>query len=175
MNIVEAYIKFKGQLLIVVSGVSGTNKTKLAKKCPKRFKNKLSKYRRFLRKKDFNKKVTISDNFEIIDWDDIESYNWDIFLNEVDKLKNGGLVIVGPAFPAEKLENFTYIHLHIKISKNMLVENRHKYIETHPEQCEDLLKIINTDKEFLFIDKIVYKHYLEYVEKSKINKFFECE
>lgn len=51
MNVVEAYIKFRGQLVVLVSGLSGSGKTEIARNIERDFKLK------FINLNDYYKKI----------------------------------------------------------------------------------------------------------------------
>ena len=50
MNYIEAYIKFKGQLVVFISGLSGCGKTKISKKISNSFKIKLIDQNKYYKK-----------------------------------------------------------------------------------------------------------------------------
>ena len=83
INIVEAYNKFNKHLIILISGLSGCKKNKIANELIKTF-NEQSKTGKKIRKlnlrdfikKDFKKEVELPNGTKIIDYDDIESYDW---------------------------------------------------------------------------------------------------
>lgn len=177
MNIVEAYIKFRKGMVIIISGLSGSGKTKLAQNIKNDFKIEhvnietycLSSFNKPIKLQKDDKEVTVND------WDDIESYDWKKINEEINKKKEAGIVVSGPYFPKSKLKFDVDFHIHIKISKQQLIENRHKYIQEHPDKCSELLKILDTPFENMIINQITYPHYLKYIEESKIDKFINSK
>lgn len=185
MNIVEAYIKFSGQLIILISGLSGSGKCKLAKNIQNDFNNKKMT-------KDFNCKLINLDDYclkenhknvtlnvddisiQVKDWDHIDVYDWNKFNDSVNKVKDSGVIICGTYFPTNKLNFSVDVHLHVKISKQKLIENRLSYIKKHLNDCPELEKIDDQKIITLIINKITYPHYLEYLGISKIDKFLNA-
>lgn len=174
MNIVEAYIKFNKRLIILISGLSGSNKTQLAQYIHEDFKITMVNIEKFC-KKDFNKLVKVNNNVTINDWDDIESYDWDSINKIVDKHSSNGVIVVGQYLPQSKLKFTPDYHIHIKISKQDLINHRIKFIKENPTKCKELFQYINTPIFHTIINKITYPHYLEYLNDSKIDKFINAK
>lgn len=178
MNIVEAYIKFKGQLIILVSGLSGSGKCKLARNIERDFKLKLLNLENFSKKQtDKTVKIIVGEEakeIEVKDWDDIEIFDWDKFNDEVNKNKQNGVVICGTYFPSSKLKFESDYHMQVKIAKQKLIENRIKYIQKHISENPELEKI-NDEKIITgIVNKITYPHYIEYSGLSKIDKYLNA-
>jgi predicted ATPase len=170
MNIIEAYIKFKGQLVILVSGLSGSGKSILAKSIQNDFRIQGINLESFC-KSDFSKMVTLSDSTKINDWDDIESYDWDRFNRTINETKSQGCVVVGPHFITEKLSFQPDYHFHVKISKDKLIEHRKKYIVENPDKCQEVARIVDQPVFNNMINKITFAHYYDYISRSKIDMF----
>jgi uridine kinase len=176
MNIVEAYIKFKGQLIILISGLSGSGKSELAENIRRDFKLQIINLETFC-DSEFNKTVTLSNNKKIINWDDIESYNWKNFNNKINELKHKGIIAIGSHFIETKLEFEPDWHLHVKISKDNLITKRKKYINEHRNinKCKDLALIIDSDPNtFYLMNQITFDYYYIYVAKSKIDIYLNA-
>lgn len=170
MNLLEEYVLRKGNIIILISGLSGSKRSILAKEIERDFKilNLIS-----LDKYCDSKKVKIIDFFEnkVNDWDDIEVYDWDKFNNDVKSKKN--CVIFGDAFPKNKLNFDPDFHIHITISKEKLLESRKDFIDKNPEKCKDVLTFI--DKLGVYINKITYSHYIKNRNESKIDLWLKSE
>ena len=82
-------------------------------------------------------------------------------------------MIYGDTFPESKLNFKPDFHIHIKISKEKLIEKRKEYIEKNPEKCEDV--IIFLDKLDVFINKIIFSSYIKNRDNSKIDKWLNCD
>jgi uridine kinase len=170
MTVIEAYIKFNNQLIILISGLPGSNKNKLSKELASIFKIKYMSLRDFL-KKDYNKTVDLSNGSKVIDWDNNDAYNWDKFNSEINKCKSEGIVVAGFAFPTELVKFKVDFHINIKISKKQYIDYRHKYLTDNKDKNKELFDLIDTTTESLIINKLIYPHYLEYTQSSTINKY----
>jgi uridine kinase len=169
MNIVEAYIKFNGELIILISGLSGSGKTKIAKNIERDFKISMIDAEMYC-KKDFNKKVELPGGNEVIDWDDIESFDWQTINKLANDSKSKGIVICAPYFTTDVLTILPSFHVHIKIQKQSLIEARKIYVEENKEKCKDFGGL-----EGVIVNQITYPHYLEYLKTSKIDKFINSK
>lgn len=178
MNIVEAFIKFNKELIILISGLSGSGKTQIASFIERDFKIKKINIEEYCIENN-DRIVTLPDGVTVKDWDHIDSYNWNKINEDIDKYKSNGVVVCGPYFLSEKMKieesKYNPFHIHIKITKQQLIERRKEYIKNNPDKCEELQKFIDTPTETLMINKITMPHYYEYLEKSKIDKFINAK
>lgn len=170
MNVVEAYIKFKKQLIILISGFNGSGKGKLAQYVSKDFKINVVNTSQYY-KEGYDSKVKLSDNTEVVDWDSIESIDWAKLNEYVNQNKSNGIIIVGFAFPTEVLKFEPDFHLHVKISKQNLLDRRHTYIEENKDKYSKLYEIQGKPIELMILNQITFPHYLKYLESSKVDKF----
>jgi len=170
MTVVEAYIKFSGQLVILVSGLPGCNKSKISKKISESFKIKHLNLRQFI-KEDYNEVVELTNGSKVIDWDSEYAYDWDKFNSKIDEIKSNGVLISGVVFPSDNIKFKVDNHLNIKISKQKYITCRHEFLTKNKETKKDLFELIDTPTESLTINKLIYPHYLDYTQKSIINKF----
>lgn len=173
MNIVEAYIKFNNKLIIVISGLSGSGKTHIASFIERDFKLKLINIDNYC-VKDYENRVEIYEGIKINDWDHIDAYDWDKINKDVNSEMEKGVVVCGPYFPTDKIDFLVDFHINIKISKQKLIDARHNYIKNNPDKCKELVKFLDTPTEIAIINKIVYPHYLDYTQKSKIDKYINA-
>lgn len=174
MTVIEAYIKFNNQLIILISGLPGCNKNKLSKELASIFKIKYMSLRDFL-KKDYDKKVDLSNGSKVIDWDNNDAYDWDKFNSEINKCKSDGIVVAGFAFPTALVKFKVDFHINIKISKKQYTDYRHKYLTDNKDKNKELFDLIDTTTESLIINKLIYPHYLEYTQSSTINKYINTQ
>lgn len=165
MNVIEAYIKFHGELIILISGLSGSGKTRLSKYLERDFKIKHVDIEQFC-DKSFNKTVDLPNGKTVVDWDDINSYDWKTIMKEIENNKKQGIVLCAPYFTTNIMKNIDYFHIHIKIQKQDLINARKKYVENNIETCGEL-----KDIESLIVNQLTYPHYLDYLKLSKIDKF----
>jgi len=172
MNIIEAYAKFNKELIIIISGLSGSGKTKMSSQIEKFFKIKKIDIELLCNDQN-NKTVALPNGIVVKDWDHIDSYNWDKINNEVNANKQNGVIVCGPYFPQNKLKFSPSFHIHIKVSKQQILENRRQYIIANKDKCEELVQFVHTPTEMLMINQITYPHYMEYLKESKIDKFID--
>ena len=173
MNIVEAYLKFNKQLVILVSGLSGSNKSQLANFIGRDFKLKSINIDEYCIS-DFKKMVEVIDGVTINDWDDVDSVDWSNINKDVDKYKENGVVLYGSYIPTNKITFSPDFHIHVKISKQNLIDARRTFIKNNPEKCKELIKFVDTPTEHAIINKIVFPHYQKYLEQSKIDKYINA-
>ena len=170
MNIVEAYIKFNGQLIILVSGLSGCGKLALAKNIARDLKIKLLDQHNYY-KKDYNVVTSLPDGTKIINWYTDDAVEWDKFNDDVNKLKQEGIVVVGMSFSGTKLNFEPDYHIHLNISKQLCLEKRKEFLEKHKDEYVDEYKVINTPTEKLIMNQFIFPYDLESTKNSKVNKF----
>ena len=165
-TVVEAYIDKHKQLIILLSGFSGSGKTVLGKSLSKDFKLYFINLNDYY-KEDWDEVIEIDDN-KIIDWDSPDAVDWDKLNDYINKNKNKGLIISGFSFPQNKLSFKPDFHIHLKISKDDLIKNRNEYVAEKEDS-----KISQLDDEMTrrILNKISYPHYMKSLEDSYINKF----
>jgi adenylate kinase family enzyme len=175
MNIVEAFIKFNKQLIIIITGLSGSGKIELVRNISRDFKLKVISLRDFC-KKDYNTKVSLPNGVEVINWDSDDVFDWDLFNKEVEEHKTNGVIVYGNVIPDEKIKFTPNFHLHVKISKQNLIIRRHEFLNKHKddEDCKESFELINTDTEKLIINQLTYPYYLESMKRQTINKFLNA-
>lgn len=170
MNIVEAFIKFFGQMIILISGLSGSNKTKIARFIEKNFKIKFINIEKYLKQNDLPTKE-LNNGIKIIDYDNINSFDWDKINEDIDKYKSSGVVICGPYFPECEITSNVNFHIQIKVPKQILIEKRLEYIKKNPDKFEGLENKIDYQLISKIINDITYPHFIDYTAKSKIDKY----
>jgi tRNA A37 threonylcarbamoyladenosine biosynthesis protein TsaE len=170
LNYIEAYIKYKKKLVILISGLSGCGKTKLGKNISRDFKIKLMNQNEFFIN-DYNKTVKLSNGVEVIKWDNDDAVDWDKFNSEINKFNKDGVIVIGFTFPVEKLKFKPDFHLHLSIKKTTCMEKRKdfftKYKNLYPMEYERL----GTDTEKLIMNNLTYPHYLASMKSAKIHYF----
>jgi hypothetical protein len=177
-TIVEAYVEKKDGLIILISGMSGSGKTKLGKEIAKLFKLEFLNSAKFC-KKDYDNKVTFkipnSDkNFELINMDSDDIIDWDKFNEEVSDKKKKGIIISGVSFPKDKINFTPDFHVHIKLNKQNLIKKRQQFVEDHEEDCKNFDTIKNSFIELYIINHYTYPYYLTITQNSVINKFINA-
>ena len=93
-TVVEAYIdKFK-QLIILISGFSGSGKSILSKSLGKDFKLKYLNLNNYYKENwDKESDAIELDEHKIVDWDTPDAVDWDKLNEDVEKNKKEGLII----------------------------------------------------------------------------------
>jgi len=169
MNIVQAYIKFKGQLVIYISGIMGCGKTTLAKHISDDFKIKMIDQIDYY-KKDYNVKYKLPDGVDVINWYTDDAIDWDKLNDDINKMKVNGLIVVGMSFPKDIVGEPDY-HIHLNISKNECVTKRTEHIKSNKDKYEEEYKLIGSVTEKLKMNQLIFPYYLESTKKAKVNKF----
>ena len=170
MNIIEAYIKFKGHLVILISGISGSGKTKLAKNISEIFKIRHVDMNEYC-KPDYSEKVKLLQDIELINWDSDDVYDWNKFNGDMKELISSGVVVSGVAFPTDKIKFPVDFHIQVKLSKQNLYKKRQKYLDEHKKDCQEINRNIDKDIEYTVFNQLTYTYYLDVTNRSTINKF----
>ena len=191
MNIVEAFIKYKGQLIILLSGMSGSGISTLAKTLSHDLNIKLISYKDFLDQKyaeENKEKIHIhgesgDKDIDIINWDNDNVIKWLDFINAINDNKSTGVIAFGPSFPIERINNVFKedVHIHIKLSKQNLLKRRIEHEKEHDiEHNEHENDEESTKKDIemmtLIMNKFTYPYYIKSTlpENTKINKFINA-
>src|SRR4029079_11297846 len=148
MNIVEAYIKLKGHLIIIISGLLGSGRKKVAQELGSFLKIKV------ISQKEFFKEGTEHYSDDAVDWTKLN----DFIKNEK------AVVIYGLIFPVDKIT--PDYHVHIKVSKEKLIDARIKYLKK-------INKEINEEDEKIKFNKIIYPYYLDIIKRMKYDQFID--
>jgi hypothetical protein len=184
MNIVQAWIKFNNQAIILISGFSGSHKTKLAKFISDVFGFQLLNLTKFFKTDEAydleSNYIILKDESRILNWDNIyESINWKEFNSHVNSNKQTGIVIHGFGFPSSLIEFVADFHIHIGISKQKLMENRSEFVAKHSADIADKTDEEKTSQtldeispmEKLFFNTITYPIYIEINKESKFDLY----
>ena len=168
MNIIEKYIEDKKQLIILISGFSGSGKTIIGKSLAKDLKIEFINLNDFYFE-DYSGNKMVGD-MKIIDWDNSASINWDKFNEKINEIKNKGVIISGFAFPEKLLKFDVDFHVHLKISKDDLIKNRNDYISEREDTKLNDLKNLTPDIEKRILNAVSFPLYLESLKESKFDK-----
>lgn len=168
-NVLDAFKKYNNQLIILVSGLSGTNKSKISQQLAKELNLKYLNTRDFLNKDNF-KEHELSNNIKVKNYNE---YLWDKIIEKINEFKSSGVLITGEYFPSDKLGKLRIdMHIHIKLSKQNIIHKRLEYINSLDE--EEKKKYNNEETETLIVNQILFPNYLETLQKSHINKFINA-
>lgn len=181
MNIIEAYVKFKKQCVILISGFSGSQKTNIANFLASLCKFKLVKLSKFYKQEssfdEDSNYISTKNNLKVLSWDNIyQSVDWEEFNTYVSNNKHSGIVVVGFGFPQNMLDFEADFHIHIKIGKAKLLENRETYMKKHhadygvsDNTSHEFEKMLSHEK--MILNTITYPLYLRIMTDSKIDRF----
>jgi cytidylate kinase len=166
INVVEKYIESNKQLIILISGLSGSGKSELGKNVSNDFKIKLLNMKTFY-KPTFNETLKMPNEKIVVNYDTDDAIDWDKFNKEINEVKQKGVVVISPVFPTDKLNFNPNYHIHLKISKQELKKKRTEYIEKHKDKNFDL------ETELLRVNVATYPYYLNSLKRMKIDKFID--
>ena len=165
MNILEAYIKKIKQIIILILGFPGTNKSEIAKELSIDLNINIIKLNDYLIPKKY--KEIIIDNFKFKVIEDSENYDWEKLNNDVNKMKSNGLIIYGNFIDIEKI-NFDidlifFYSINYKLCKEFLIKN-------------NLINFDNSKKKFFIYFENIFIPFFENIKKNlKINKFYNLK
>jgi len=170
VTILDKYLENFKQLLIVISGISGSNKSDIADEISKTIKCPHINQNNYLNK-DFEEVIEIN-NKKIKIWDSDDAIDWIEFNKVVNEtlLEHKIIIVSGVSFNKDKIDFTPDYHIHLKLSKQILLEKRHQYIEKHIEDYPDM-KNIDELTEKQIINQITFPYYLKTTENAIINKF----
>jgi uridine kinase len=173
MNIVEAYIKYKGQLIILVSGLPGCGKLSLAKNIAHGLNLKLLDQVDYY-KKVYDVKSTLPDGTNVINWYSDDAIDWELLNSDITKFKKEGIIVAGMSLPDDKLINKADFHIHLNVPKQVCVEKRREFLDKNKEKYSQEYNIINTPTEKLIMNQLIFPYYVDTTKKAKINKFINA-
>jgi hypothetical protein len=165
MNILQAYVKKYGQIIILILGLPCTNKSEIAKELGIDLDLKVIKINDFLIK-DKYKEINI-DGLKTKVYEDPDNYNWDELNLTINELKTNGVIIYGNYLDVEKIDwqmDFTFFYyMNVRTCKKILVEK--KMVEW--DESEPMLN--------LYFEKFLNPLYDDIKSKIRINKFFNIK
>ena len=188
MNIVEAYIKENKQMVILISGFSGSGKTIISRSLLKDI-NKSNKDNNdnkdnqftFLNLNDFLKSESVYNNvvevgeLKVIDWDSPDAVNWEEFNKKINEVKNNGVIVSGFAFPKDKLSFKVDFHIHLKMLKDDLIKNRSDFTAEKIDDKTSRIAEIGEEMEKRILNKVTFPHYLNSLQTSTFNKMINVK
>jgi len=170
----KAYIKYKKQLIIIVSGLAGCGKSILAENIKRDFKLILLDQHNYY-KKDYQDKVTLKNNEEVVNWDSDNAFDWERFNKDVNKHKETGVIIDTIGLPYDKINFEPDFNIYLSITKKKCIEKRKDFLEKHKETYKKEYEEIDTTTSKLKFNTLTYPYYLENMKKAKgkISKFIQ--
>lgn len=176
MNILEAYIKKYGHLIILILGLPCSNKSEIAKELGIDLNLPIININDYLIK-DKYKEITIKD-FKFKIYEDPDNYDWDKLNDDVNKSQSTGLIIYGNYIDSNKIDwdiDFSFFYsMNNNLCKKMLIEN--KFLEKIADS-EEKIKIYWND---IFIPlyeelklNLKIKKYYNLKEDSTFNESYD--
>jgi broad-specificity NMP kinase len=161
MDVIEAYKKQFGNFVILISGLSGTDKTTIAKRLSEELKIKYDNLGKFYDEKKI-KEIDI-DGIKLMNVFLEDVYNWEKFNDYIENNKNG-IIITGLGFPMEKIKLRPLIHIHLKLPRDEIIKRQKEFDKNLDEESNK--KVLN---------KLVYPFFEEITKKGNINKFINIK
>ena len=159
-NIIEEYINQKQQLVILLIGPQGSQKSKLAKMLNEDLNFKLIKISDYHNNK-YIKKTINNSIFNV--YEDIENYDLEKMSNDINKYKSKGVILYGNNIDIEKI-TFKIDFIYFTSIKYQLYK---KYILKYDSIDNKKEYYLNT-----YIGNYISPLYENLKSKLKINKFF---
>jgi shikimate kinase len=156
MNVIDAHNKNFGNIVIFVIGMYGSHKTKFA--------NELASDLNFkhINRDDYVENDINNSANNDVDIDD--NINWSKLKQDITSSNN--VVVSGSSLPTNKLDVYSHYAIHIKISKQKMIEARINFLKKH-----NMLKDDSEMKIKKIMDEKTYPYYLNTLQNNKINKF----
>lgn len=170
MNILEAYIKSHGQIIILIIGLPCTNKSTFAKELGSDLNVSVIKIGDYLDKTKYVEHE--EDGFKFKLYDHKENYDWEKFNNAVNEKKSSGVIIYGNNLDVSKINfkvDFTFFYSMSKsMCKNVMIERK---IITDGEEDQA--------RNNIYFDKMFFPMYEKLKDELKtvlkINKFINIK
>lgn len=164
MNILEAFIKKYGQLIILILGLPCSNKSEIAKELQTDLKLSLLNINDYLIKDKFKEVEYDEIKFKI--YEDTDNYDWDKLNNDVAELKSSGIILYGNYIDSNKINfkyNFAFFYsINNNLCKKILLE-------------KNILKINDMKDEKIYFEKIFNPKYDELKKNIKFDKFYNVK
>lgn len=182
MTFVDAYVKYSGQLVICITGLSGSGKTKLAHDMARDLKLYYINAHNYgvennekiiLTKKDEEGKIV--DSLEVINYDTDKAFDWDKLNDDINKRKSIGVIVTGIGLPTDKIKSQVDFHIHLKISKQLCMELRRKYIMEHKKKFPKEVIMIEKGLDSQLLNRFTYPYYLDLRGRSKIDAWISVD
>jgi hypothetical protein len=155
--------------IIAISGFSGAGKSLLGKELAHQLKyNYIDLDEYFIPSKD-KPKIKLSDGSITVNFDSLDALDIPRFKNDCKKLsRDGNLIITGFTLRKEVLPFKPDYHLHLLVDKKTAIERRWKakpFLKKDPKKKQ---------RDEMMINEVAYPFYLESLENSVIDKFFDA-
>lgn len=176
INIIDAYKMFNNGLVIFISGYSGCGKSVVAKLLSDNTGLSLIDQSDYFID-SYNKSTTITYNDNnvatkntVINWDSDDAINFDKLNKDINLAKKNGVIVSGHSL-GSLIKISPNFHIHIKLSKNQIIENRHKYLQKNKTKYPSEYNLIGSQLEKAIFNKLSYPYYINCRNNSRVNKF----
>jgi len=179
INIVEAYIKFFGKLIIFVSGMSGCGKTNLANNISRDFKLHLVNQHDYY-KSEYQNKIEVPNYGEFNNLETHDSVDFKKLNEDINLKKEEGVVVSLHAFSDYLFDFKIDHHIHLKYGKKECNQARTNHImhnlddpkfKIFKDATEETIKTFT----LYYINKYALPYYYDNINNSKINKFINLQ
>lgn len=154
--LVQKYLEINGQLLICISGMSGSGKSYIAEQLSNLLNIKHIDQDTFYIHPSKMPKVRLSDGKSYTNWDSEDSINLKLMNNEIDKYIKKGIIFSGFSCRNGWFDHSINVQIHLEITKETSYQRRY-------EQGK------NQKHGAIIVNEMVYPFYLETLEQSKID------
>lgn len=171
MDLAEAFIKAKKNLIIYISGMTCSGKTKLAKALAKIIKADHYQQKSYYNLEKANKKI-LPNNVTVVNWDSDNAVDWDKMKKDIEE-HTGKLIVSGNAMVNDKLPKPDF-HIHITISKQKCLENRIEYIKENKDRFPKEFDQLDSGTEKLKMNILTLPYYFSLKERMTVTKWLNA-
>ena len=157
------YKAHHGQLLIVISGLSGAGKSYWADRLARLLRLEYIEQDHFYISPHKMPMVTCSNGHQMRNWDCLEALDFQKQNATIDKHLSKGIILSGFACRANTFRHRVDVHIHLRISPKTCQERRLEQGKDDPK----FSKII--------VDEFVYPFYLETFKSSTIDAIIDAD
>lgn len=165
MNILEAYIKKYGQIILLILGLPCTNKSEIAKELESDLNLQIINSNDYLIPDKYTENEIDGIKFKI--YESSENYDWDKLNKKVNELKSNGVIIYGNYIDNTKIDwefDFCFFYsMNTTLCKKKLLDK--KMIDFDESE----------EKSVIYFEKIFNPFYNDLKNNTKINKFYNIK
>jgi hypothetical protein len=176
MNIVEAFKIGNKNLIIFITGISGSGISVLGRELAKILKLDIIYAKDYCSPK-YNEKIKLENGKTIINWDTENIYDWKEINMDIEKKikkENKGIILVSTIIPKNKIKITPHFYICVKLSEENILGRRNKYIDTlKDERCKNIEDYKDMEKEIF--KTITYPFHMKIYNSSNITKFINAD
>jgi hypothetical protein len=171
MNIIEAYIKFNSQLIILISGLSISKKTRISKQTAELFKIRYINLNNYYKsREDISDRFELPDKTNIINYYTDNSINWDKFNKDINDIKYQGVIISGLTFPSDKIKFKVDCHISLTQNKQDYIKQREDFITKYKNKYIEEYKLLTNNLDKYIVNNLIYTYITNSKKDNNINK-----